>query len=263
MNEDIEIWGEHLLEKLKGKKATENHKYFHLCLESFAKRTTNNQDATIAVSGDTGMGKTSMALAGSMILNKMGVKFNWDNICYSMLDMPDIVEKATSEEANSYIIDEAIDVAEASGFMTRFNREVRKIGNKWRKKRNIYWWCIPDFVDLDPGIRNRLIKWWFHIIWQSDHEERSDRYAIAAFFRKDMNPFQSDKWGIKDMRYMRRGITNHLALMKYLRKIRSFVTFIAFPILPAVIEEKYEQRSKEVLQNAGKEFKNMFIKTQK
>lgn len=261
MSEDIDLWGKHLLAKLDDKEATENHRYFKLCLEEFAQRPTRNQDATIAVTGDSGMGKTSLALAGSLINTQMGVKFDWDNICYSFIDMPNIVEKATSEEANSYVIDEAIDVADASGFMTRLNREIRKVGNKWRKKRNIYWWCIPDFLDLDPGIRNRLVKWWFHVIWQSDHKERSERYAIAAFFRKDMNPFQTDKWGIKDMSNIKRGITDHVALMKYLRKVRSFVTFVAFPILPVAIEEKYELRSKEALQNSGQAFKTMFAKS--
>ena len=262
MSEDIDLWGKHLLERLQDKEATENHRYFNLCLDEFAGRTKRNQDAWIVVTGDTGMGKTTLSLGGSLITNQPGydVKFDWDNICYSLTDLPDIIERATSEEANSYVIDEAMDVADASSFMTRLNREMRKVGTKLRKKRNIYWWCIPDFMALDPGIRNRLVKWWFHIFWQSDHKERSERYAIAAFFRKDMNPFQTDKWGLSDVKTMRKGITDHVTLMRYLRKIRSFVSFVAFPILPSVIEEKYESRSKMALAETGREFKANFGK---
>lgn len=258
-DEELKVWSPHLIKKLEKEGLPLKVRLFAKFCEKTRQRVFNEKDSVIAVTGDTGMGKTNFALVSSIINFGYGVNFSSKNICYSSSDLPNIVQQATSSQFNSYVIDEAIDVADSRDFGTKLNKALMKIAVKNRKNHNIYYWCIPDFTDLDTRLRNKLVRYWVHIFEQTNAQERDTRIAYAAVFVKDKNPFNPDKWGVGDTK--KYAITNTIHLRKFFRRhVRSYLGEMAIPILPKILEEKYEEQSLKELVKSGEAFKLQFGK---
>lgn len=250
---ELDVWGRHLLNKVYASDAPIHFKYYGYALDGLVGLTQRNQDAMVAVTGTKrGIGKTTFAFDSSLINRQRGVGFEWENSCTSIDSLPDVVSKSLKQRSNSYIIDEAIDVADARDFASKINKDLTKAMTKVRKRNNIYYWCIPDFMDLDSRLRNRIIDYWIFVFEQSDGGERDRRYASAALFKKDLNPFNSDKWGIGDAKKF--AIQDTDRLRKYLKKCRSYVGEISFPILPKPIEDKYTVMSNAALDATADKF---------
>lgn len=256
---EIEIWSRHLDEKVYHKDARPGFKMYQLILEGLRAQSERGMDAVVAVTGTRrGIGKTNFSIGSSLINSRHGINFGWEDICYGMEDMPDIVDKSSANRANSYVIDEADDVADSRDFASKINKSLMKFMMKVRKNNNIYFWNIPDFTDLDSKLRNRAIDYWIYVFEQVRNSERDNSYANAALFAKNMNPKQSDKWGIsEDNKYV---IMNHADIRKWLKRQRNFVGEFSFPILPKPIEDKYLIRSYSALRETGRRFKEEFGK---
>jgi len=264
--EQLDFWGKRLLEKIQKSDLKEMH-LFHAFLEELVRRTERKMDGVIAICGPRGYGKTTLALVSSLILRQLlprneEAAFTWDNICYHYDDIGDVIEKASANSIRVYPIDEAIDVMDARDSMSKVNKELGRFMTKARKKKNIYFWCIPSFVDLDSRLRNNIIHFWIEIFWKSNHADEDKRYAYAAFFAKDSDPTVRDKWGFDDLKKTRRSTYTAEEQLKLMKRMRGFVCVIAFPMLPKVIEDEYEQTSFEALEDAGKAFKATFMKKQ-
>lgn len=256
------VWGEHLHRKIK-RSEVRDMRAFSLFLDECIARTKRDEDAVIAVTGDRGRGKSTLSLGASMVLShrmkRDPAAFTWDNMCYRFEDLGELIDKAGNNDGLIYNIDEAIDVAHSKSAMSRANKELGKFMIRARKLRNIYFWNIPDFTELDSTIRNKVIQYWIHVFYKSEHRERNKRYGVAALFRKDLNPFNPDKWGFEETKkIVKRPIHDVFHLIKMFRKTRSYVATMAFPILPKIIEDMYKAPSFDALRESGKKFSEEF-----
>lgn len=260
---DLEIWGRHLLNKLERTKMPEMRQNY-IFLYELAQRTLRNEDGVVAVTGDRGKGKSNWSMVSSMILGHLlpkdhGHPFSWGNISYRYEDIGDIVEKAGDLDRRVYNIDEAIDVARSRDAMTRANKELGRFMQKARKKRNLYFWNIPDFTELDSSIRNRVIHFWVHVFYKTDspaaEEHRNRQYSVAALFRKDLNVFNRDKWGFDSPKRDDPAIHDVSDLSSMFKKKKGFVAFLACPRLPQIIEDRHTKASEDAIRKSGAEFK--------
>lgn len=258
-DDQLDLWGKKLMHKIDTSDIPEMRDSYKQVLEGAVGRTARNEDSVFAVTGWRGKGKTGFSICSSLLLRQMYPSsppaFTWDNICYDSSTLGDMVEKAASDNTKIYIIDESIDVAYGRDAMAKINRELAKFMTKARKLKNIYFWNIPEFASLDSELRNRIVHYWVDIFYKTKNSDRDANYAFAAMFRKDMNSFTSDKWGFDEAaRIIKHGIHNPAEYMRNVRRIRSFVTFLAFPILPKVVEDAYLETSMASLQSSGKQF---------
>lgn len=266
-DEELETWGKHVLAKITKSRMPEMQN-FNTFVNALVARTNNNEDGVIAVTGDRGKGKTTFSLNACLMMRMLlprtnGPAFTWDNICYRYDGIGDIIEKAGDKDQQVYTIDEAIDVAHSKDAMSRVNKELGKFMIKARKKRNLYFWNIPDFTDLDAGIRNKVIQYWVHVFYRDVGNDKASSYSMAALLRKNLNPFERDKWGFEtNSRLVNTPVHDVAGLMELFHKSQNFVAFIAFPPLPKVIEESYLVPSYDALRASSKEF-NLNLRTQR
>lgn len=256
-------WGAHLLKKCINEEATEYHRNTFEFLRELAYSVKfKKKDGQILVTGERGIGKSSVADAGCLMLTQPelgSIAFEMKkDTCFSSEDIGPVVESAGFTNENSYIIDESMDVVDSRDSLTHMNKAMSKFMNSARKMRNIFWWCVADVADVDSRIKNRIVKYWLHVYYQTDHQERDKRYAVAALFRKDLNPFNPDKWGITDVSKQKRAITTHQDLFRLFKKVKSFCGNLAFPILPQSVEDEYEKLSMEAIAKRGKKFNRTF-----
>lgn len=262
MEKELDTWGRHLLNRTRNSKK-EEFMNMNMFLNGLVKRVTlKNEDAVCAVTGDRGKGKSTFSLGGSMQLGQLikrdkgGKAFVWENISYRYEDIDKIIEKAGDDDQMVYDIDEGLDVANAKDAMTRVNKEISKFMQKARKKRNIYFWNIPDFLELDSTIRNRVIHFWIHVFWKSSDLDRHKRYGLAALMRRNQNPYKRDKWGLDEKGDMSKPMIHSVEdLRAHLHRSPGFVADLAFSILPETIEEAYLKESNEALRLSSKSFK--------
>ena len=256
-------WGAHLLKKCTGENATEYHRNTFIFLQELARSVKfRKKDGQILVTGERGIGKTSSALAGSFMLTQPelgSISFDLKkNTCYSAEYIGDIVENAGMGSECDFVIDESLDIMDSRDSLSRVNKAISKFMNSARKMRHIFWWCIADTSDIDNRIKNRIIKYWIHVYHQSEHNERDKRYVRAALFRKDLNPFNPDKWGLQDVSRQKKAITNHDELYRLFKRVKSYCGDLAFPILPQSVEDEYELLSKQAVAQRGADFNKNF-----
>lgn len=253
-DEQLDSFGEKLIKKLESGNSQE--KLFLNLLEGIADRINNDKDAIICTCGDRGKGKTSLAVWAAIGLRQFNIKFNMSNIFYGSKDLKTAIRKMINETRNTFIFDEMIDHAYSRDAMSSVNKTVAKILTKSRKVNHVTFFCIPRFRNLDSTIRNDVVNFWLEVFWQSKAEDRHKKYALAALFRKDMNPLAQDPWGFDDTSYIRKRIFSAHDQLKLMRKIRSYVCPIQFPPLPLTLENKYKQLSIECLKDSGDKFIN-------
>lgn len=264
MTEPVD-WGANLLRKITDKDATEYHHNTFAWLQELARSVKfNKRDAQIAFTGARSKGKSSAALAISMMLTQpeLGcIVFDMKLCtCFSVETIGEIIRSSSAESEHSYIMDESLDIVDSRDSLSRMNKAINKFMNSARKMRNIYSWCVPEFTDLDTRIRKNIIKYWIHMYHQTEHEERDKRYAIGALFMKDLNPGNKDKWGLEFMEKWKKPIYDHEGLYKMFRRTPSFCGNLAFPILPQSIEDEYEAISKQAIGQRGTDFNRDFGK---
>lgn len=261
MTDELDTWGRHLLKSVQyPDESVTFHLNYYVFLRELITLLNSNQHAVIIVTGDQGKGKSTFALVSSLILRMGGLRFDWGNISYSINEVPGMVEMATAGELAAYTIDEAIDAADSRRYMSKLSVHLTSIFTRIRKKRNIYFWCIPDFADIDPRLRNRIADFWVHVYWRSHHEDRDRRYAKAFLFARNKNFFNPDRWGLVDM--PKYAIHSNDRLEQFARRNRCYRGRMAFPIMPLAIEDKYAVKSHEALAEAGREFKKAYQKPQ-
>lgn len=153
--------------------------------------TKQNRDCVIIISGETGVGKSTL---GYNILKKY-LKLKPD------VDIRRIFEKhfvytrrrliekiKTIRKGSIIIIDEAINALFRRDFMKGKQKELIKLLNMCRDRNLVLIFNIPNFWDLDTTIRDFRIRLWIYV------DERGEAYIFAP----DRNPFVKDPWHTKE-----------------------------------------------------------------
>jgi hypothetical protein len=203
-------------------------------------RLNNDYDLVVAITGEEGIGKSTLAI-------QLGLRIDKDfdlvkNIAY-LPDEREIEDKFHNlQPRQCFVIDEAIRVFYKLRWMDKFQIRLNQMymTERWQNKCTLL--LIPRFTDLNEAFRNHRVNVWIHVI---------DRGVALVFKKISENIFSSDPWKMKE---------NDKLLDKYLIKTKklfgvelneyieflskntpNFVTALEFDDLDEDIKYKYRE----------------------
>jgi hypothetical protein len=207
-------------------------------------RLNNDYDLVVAITGEEGVGKSTLAI-------QLGLKIDKDfdlvkNIAY-LPDEKEIEDKFHSlQPKQCFIVDEAIRVFYKLKWMDKFQIRLNQMYMTERWQNKCTFLLIPRFTDLNEAFRNHRVNVWIHVI---------DRGIALVFKKISENIFSTDPWKMKE---------NDKLLDKYLVKTKklfgvdlneyieflsknvpNFVTAIEFEDLPEDIKNEYRRLKAE------------------
>lgn len=196
-----------------------------------AGKSYNDFMANVGISGETGVGKSTLALWLALRMDK-----DFDIVKNVAYTRNEIIEKAYKLPKRSVlIVDEAI-----GGYRRRAMESIQKdlveMINKIRYKNHVIIWNLPFFVDLDRDVRKHF-DLWIHI------PERGK----AVLFRKDRNPLAEDPWMPEKWvrRYKAKPAKTLDEVYRILKEHPLYETTFRFPPLPQRWQYKYRIMSEE------------------
>ena len=120
-------------------------------------RIKNELDSNIAVTGSTGMGKSTFT--GKLFYRLKGFKPNKHQV-YSRKDVINLLK---NQQKGFVWADEMISVGYKRSFYESQQQELIKVLNAFRDNFNILGACIPNFFSLDKDLRD-IFYFHFHIV---------------------------------------------------------------------------------------------------
>lgn len=224
-------------------------------------RLNIEHDLVIAMTGDEGYGKSSLAI---QLSKEFDPNFNLlRNVSYlpTKDEMADKFNNLQTKQA--FIVDEAIKVLYKLKWQDRLQQLINEMyaTERWQSKLTIL--CIPRYRDLNEQFRHHRVMVWIHVI---------DR-GIAFIFVKDrMNFVAEDPWYLSEIEKAikeKRKYSKHMdadVLAGLLRRFDNYNGFILFEQLDIETENQYKAyktsfREKEAeLARVAKEDSNKFKK---
>jgi hypothetical protein len=222
------------------------YRYKKETVESFASLLTKKQHADwwelIACSGVQGVGKSCLLtqiVEEASKMNKM--KFSYqDNLTWMRKEFTEWINGKGKDmskrmpEFSAVLIDELISLFHKRNWINAEQNDAIELMNKCRDRHLIVGGNVPDFWDLDKGIRG-LFTFWIHI----------PRRGIAWVFTPDSNPFEMDKWHVKFN-------AKQFGIDKNPYKCRGFIAEIHFDDwTPAKKKEYYDVRNTKRINTEG------------
>lgn len=161
----------------------------------FLRRVKKDKDAVIALTGDEGEGKSTLALHIIQETLRLHHKTE-EEILETINDY--VIYSPNKEEVKKRIIglpkympvsaDEAIKILYKLNWGTEIQKYLNMLYAICRKENKITILCMPRFIDFNEFFRNHRIKFWIHIL------ER----GRAVMFSKDWSPFSKDPWWLDE-----------------------------------------------------------------
>lgn len=250
--EQLDTWAPKIWEKLG---ASKEHYLYANFIKNLHGRMQLDKHSVVLVSGEAGEGKSNFAAISGILLRLHGFDFSFSNhFSYGDDNLDKVVETMTASKRGVFVFDEGIEVGDSRRFMSKVNGIISRNLTRVRKNNHIFFWNIPDIVDLDARIKHRIANFWVHVIYRTNHIDRSSDYSMAALFRKDRNPANRDKWGFDTMEktYRHKPIHSREELMRAFSRVHSFVGFMKTPRLPKGIEDSYRGESERALAKSGR-----------
>lgn len=197
--------------------------------ELIIQRLNEDFDVVMAVSGDTGTGKSTLALKLAIKIKELlGQKLDLDkDIAFTQDDVMQWINANQENPKSVLVVDEAVNVAYSRDFMKRENKALNKIFDMMRSKNLCLMLNIPYFKSLDTHIRNRA-KIWLYV------DARGHSYIFLA----EKNPAKLDKWDLKLLEKLWESNSN---LVQY----SAYKGYIRFKALPEDIETAYNKFKNE------------------
>jgi hypothetical protein len=219
-------------------------------IKSFKQRVKKDFDVVAAITGEEGMGKSSLAtlcVIESLLydgLTREEAVLKFPEYTIFSPNKQRVKEQITKAERYSVInSDEAIKIL----YKLNWNSDIQKFLNMLyalcRKENKITLLCMPRFTDFNEFFRKHRIKFWIHIL---------DR-GVGVVFGKDWNPFTDDPWWMKDgMDVIKKG-TGRTKMVDFdteekiriLSKVRNFIGIIKFDDLDNDIKKVYKKGKEE------------------
>lgn len=163
-----------------------------LLARKIRERVKLNKDATIAISGFEGDGKSALSL-------QLGLEVDpYFDVERNVLFSPSTIEikqKIFDLPKHSVIIaDEAIKVMYKLNWSTKMQKTLNMVYAVCRKENKISIFNMPRFIDFSEYFRNHRIRLWLHIIDPISNEKQ---HGLALLMARSWNPISKDPWGLK------------------------------------------------------------------
>ena len=211
----------------------------------FVKRANQDRDATIAITGYEGEGK-STAGVGLMIsvLKENGktddeIKENFNNYMVYSPNKEELEKKIKNGEKYMPVnSDEAIKALYKLNWASPDQKFLNVLYALCRKENKISIFCMPRFTDLGEYFRNHRIMYWIHVL---------DR-GVGVLMVKDWNPFTRDPWHLVEnekllagSKYRKTKIIDYDVAdkIRMLQKTTNFVSIVKFDDLAKDIKKIY------------------------
>lgn len=167
-----------------------NEKYTVFHFVKFLKmRLKKKKDAWIAVTGETGVGKTYFVLMSQILFGRpMSLV---DNVCY-FPEGQEIVDKFKQLNYNTLLVDEAAREMRAVNWQSKPQQEVTARAQTDRYKTNAVFLNIPNFNELTKSLRRGSVLFRAVVLF------RTETYARVVIQRKDRNWRTEDPWMDKE-----------------------------------------------------------------
>lgn len=157
--------------------------YLKIAADKIRNRVRSDGDAFIAVDGEERSGKSSFIILFASMIDPT---FTLDNIVWrrgklipAIYDLP---------KYSAIVHDELGMDAINRRFMSAPNTELRQASMVWGDQNKVVIGAIPNFWELDPGLRNRRTFLWVHV----EMYERPDGSLIRGY--ADFHYRKSSKW---------------------------------------------------------------------
>jgi energy-coupling factor transporter ATP-binding protein EcfA2 len=194
-----------------------------------------DKDFLIAITGDTGGGKSTLAVT---MAYKISPNFNMEtDIIFSREELTDRIYNAP--KYSCIIVDEAINALFKRDAMKKEQKNILKLLDMCRDRNLCLIFCIPSFWALDKHTLQGRFRLRMHI----------ERTGLAFIWKPTKNPFSDDPWG----RLYNIKVTG-LSWDKYpnAQATLGFVGFIRFGDLPKYKKDTYlevKKRKKQELRD--------------
>lgn len=226
------------------------------------KRVRDDKDCVIAVSGDEGDGKSTLAAGLSILTDPM---FDFETHELFSPTPEEMAEKITGLPKYSVIIaDEAIKILYKLNWQSKSQKFLNELYALCRKENKVTILCVPRFPDLNEYFRNHRVKYWIQVI---DPISATKKIGHAAFFKRSWVPGHDDPWNLKELKkeidkYSERKRIKEVEFgfeekAEVLSRHRNFIGILEFEWLPKTWWDKYiEMKSKvEYGKDSGAESK--------
>ena len=208
---------------------------FKACCRTLYKRVREDFDAVVAITGEEGISKSTLANHIGFATDKKYTLAK--NVLYNPTErgMVDAIKKMPRFSAING--DEAIKILyKQQWWLQTF---INMFYRLCRQDNKITILCMPRFAEFNEGFRNHRILLWIHLL---------DRgFGIA--FMKDWNPFTKDPWHTDEndrivRKYMKGRKLFHISLQRkvnILKKSPNFLDVVTFPDLSPEVRIEYKR----------------------
>lgn len=184
----------------------------------------SNNDAIIAISGDRGVGKSTLMMQMARAFKNCRPGQIYDTEKYHIYSQDELIDKMEAFDAKDMLCsDESITALFKRDFGKKNQINLIKMFNTYRDKYYLFFLLVPNFADLDFAVRNSLIiKFWIFC-------EKRGRAAVFCPLR---NPILKDAWNMKQiMAFYERG---------KLHQVKNFVCYLRWKDLSPKLYRKYQ-----------------------
>lgn len=117
-------------------------------------RINNNQNVIMPLVGQTGSGKSTVAIAiGYITSQHFNVPFNEDNIATSLTELLEIVVEKKPPKGSVIILEEAGVLINAKSFMKTSNKLIVNLTQTFRHLNYIFILTVPSMSFIDKSVR--------------------------------------------------------------------------------------------------------------
>ena len=205
------------------------------CVKLLRRLQTLDFDGIVAVTGEKGIGKSTVGL---QILRQLHGDYFPERpfriaevVAYSNEDVRE--KLATLPKFGGFMADEAARFAMGEDWMKSDNKELKKLLAQCRKPNNLIGLLnIPQLTWLDNKYISGLVNVWLWVVAR----------GVAVILMPDINPGQTDPWHLKWMEKKLKSIhlfDNTERTLERIQRHPCYVDYFAFPKLPQDIYDRY------------------------